>query len=143
VGAVARFGTADRDGNPRRFEQIIGNQHCSGIGAGTSSTRRAHGFHRSYPGRNRHWQRTYRPRDSRFEFTGRTSVHKAELWQPFRLISWKASFLGTKGRLHGGCRAKGWSFRIGRQGNTFPGRGGRYSVGASAQTAASPAGAGV
>jgi len=25
VAAVARFGTADQDGNPRRFEQIIGN----------------------------------------------------------------------------------------------------------------------
>jgi len=80
VGAVARFGTADRDCNSeRRFEQIIGNSTARGIGAGTSSTRRAHGFHRSYPGRNRHWQRTYRPRDSRFEFTGRASVHKAEL----------------------------------------------------------------
>src|SRR5436853_428295 len=28
VGAVARFGSADQDANPRRFEQIIGNSHA-------------------------------------------------------------------------------------------------------------------
>jgi len=79
VGAVARFGTADRDGNPRRFEQIIGNstalesvlEQVQRV-APTDSTA-------LILGETGTGKELIAPRDSRFEFTGRASVHKAEL----------------------------------------------------------------
>ena len=75
MGAFETSRSADRDCNPRRFEQLIGKSAVLEAVLRRNPTGRADWFHGSYPGRNRHRQGADRACCSRFQFTVRTSVH--------------------------------------------------------------------
>jgi len=128
VGAVERSGSGDQDGNQRRFEQIIviallwnqcsNKSNASRLQIPTVLSRG-----------NRHRQGTDRARDSQHQLAVRTAVRKAELRSHPVRSTGKRAIWPREGRFYRRYRAKGRSFRTGRQGDTLPGRGGHIPLG--------------
>src|SRR5437016_10348279 len=78
VGAFQRVESGEQLSYERRFEQVIGNSPA--LEEVLEQVERvAPGFHRSYPGRNRHRQGADRARDSQHQLALRTSLRKVEL----------------------------------------------------------------